>query len=125
MAIELVHIETSEYNEAKEKIKKYTNWTEKDILKDIYPDEHVTGTDLIFAIDNGQVIGMLNFIRGEYAQDVWVDDSHRRQGIATKMYDLAEKKTKRKLKKHPLANESAENFWKERVSSAYIIVTCF
>ena len=46
--------------------------------------------------------------------DVWVSDFYRRQGIATKMYELAEKKLNMKAEPSEWRSPEANMFWKRR-----------
>lgn len=80
-------------------------------------DEEVAEVTYAFVVaktDEGGVAGFAQFGGGNYCNEVWVSEDHRRMGVATAMYDLYEESEGVTLKKHRDANENAGRFWKNR-----------
>jgi hypothetical protein len=67
---------------------------------------------------NGQKVGEMNLSsRAPYATSVEVHPSFRRMGIASKLYDVAEKDIGRKMMPSPLGlSDDATKMWKKRLS---------
>lgn len=83
-------------------------------------DEEITEVTYGFVVaktDEGGVVGFAQFGGGNYCNEVWVSEDHRRNGVATAMYDLYEESESVKLRKHRDANENAGRFWKSRKNS--------
>jgi len=55
--------------------------------------------------DNSHMIG-----------SVEVHPDHRRKGVATRLYNAIENRTKKKLKPSPMVSSDAQAFWKNRLS---------
>jgi hypothetical protein len=68
----------------------------------------VTYAFVVAKTDEGGVAGFAQFGGGDYCNEVWVSEDHRRMGVATAMYDLYEESEGVKLKKHRDANENAD-----------------
>jgi GNAT superfamily N-acetyltransferase len=75
--------------------------------------------DTYIAEMNGQKVGEMNLSsRAPYASSVEIHPNFRRQGIASKLYDIAEKDIGRKMMPSPLGlSEAATAMWKNRLSS--------
>ena len=113
--VKLIYIKTTNVDRDYPKIEKVTGWTKNRIADEIYGiEDYFTGTDLVLAMAGIKVVGYANAVGGYQMQSVWIDPQYRRQGIATDMYDLIEKKTGKKLKQNKLASEDAKHFWKHR-----------
>lgn len=73
------------------------------------------------AMLNGKRVGQMNITTGRaapYATSTVVDPAARRQGVATALYDAAEKVLGRRLIPSPLGlSDDAMAFWKKRLSA--------
>lgn len=75
--------------------------------------------DVVCLDKNGEEIGHAEIFfygpeRLMMCSDVWVDELHRRKGIATAMYFFAESLTGHKMHPYPVQYEDGKKFWKNK-----------
>ena len=88
-------------------------------LTDYMSDDVFLGEIFVFDKE-GNFVGENNIVKWRGESDKYLEGSvsvhpdHRRKGIATQMYDMAEEYFNKKFKPSPTNTQDAKKFWKSR-----------
>jgi len=98
-----------------------STWTKDSYIYNYYDEGGNTG--YIQATLDGELAGTLYFGRdpdnGKYVGSVEVELAHQRHGIATNLYDFAEKIVGERFVPDSQQTKDAKAFWRNRISKQY------